>query len=141
MTPPAANEPPRPPKRKRGAQPGNLNAFQRGRLSRLVHSADPSSLAELGVLIDCEIAALRAFARRLMERSQAEAAGPDPLETLQGLGLAFARIATLMRVQAVLSNRLRTQKTHREEKIHRQDAKPPNTPREDSPPRREDAKE
>lgn len=90
--------------RRRGAQPGNQNAFKHGFYSRRFSSQDLNDLQEnAGPGLDGEIAMLRVIMRRLFEVAQTEAADLDSwAESLRTLSLAASRLAGLLRTEKML---------------------------------------
>ena len=92
--------------RKRGGQPGNLNAIKHGFYSRRfsdLERLDLDALLQDG--LDSEIAMLRVATRRVFDLSQ----GVEDLDTASGLlgvlSMASARLASLLRVQALLGDK------------------------------------
>jgi hypothetical protein len=95
----------RPPRNRRGAPKGNLNALKHGFYSQAFRSQEAADLDTIpaGDLLD-EIAMLRVAARRVFNLSQEED-NPDKLmDSLNGLGLASTRLAGLMRTQKLLGS-------------------------------------
>jgi hypothetical protein len=90
-------------KRKRGGQPGNLNALKHGFYSKQFEPAEIQDL-ETRLLegLQDEVAMLRVMMRRIMELTK----GCDDLEELMNvvgvLGLAATQLAGLLRVQHLL---------------------------------------
>ena len=92
----------------RGAPKGNKNALKHGFYSRHFRQAE---LQDLDVLTDAstsllsEIAALRVAARRMSEAlytNQIEGEAIDWISVLNALGLAYNRIAGLLKTQKLL---------------------------------------
>lgn len=95
-----------PPRRKRGAQPGNTNALQHGFYSPAMRQAEISDLRTLledAGRLDDEIAMLRVMARRLAETSEKSIDAEDIVATTNAFGAAVTRLAGLMRVQQFLA--------------------------------------
>jgi threonine dehydrogenase-like Zn-dependent dehydrogenase len=90
-------------KRKRGGQPGNLNALKHGFYSRQFRDQENLDLeAILAEGLDDEIAMLRVAMRRYFE----VAAGIDDIEVLANtvgiMGMAATRLASLLRVRKLI---------------------------------------
>jgi hypothetical protein len=88
------DKPQKPRQRKRGGQPGNVNALKHGRYSRRL--SEPSAEADL----EEEIILLRTLVRRISEMAE----GPDVelaalLKALNVIGATIDRLARLLKVQ------------------------------------------
>lgn len=107
--PTAAGPPARPrAKRRRGGQPGNLNALKHGFYSRLYRSLETQDLGKLDASgLEQEIVLLRVLMRRTLELAEDGEELERGVKLLAALGLASARLAGLLRTQAGLgeSNR------------------------------------
>ena len=90
-------------KRKRGAQPGNLNALKHGFYSKQFEAVEIQDLDTM-ILdgLQDEVAMLRVIIRRILELTK----GCDDLEELMNvlgvLGMAATQLAGLLRVQHLL---------------------------------------
>jgi hypothetical protein len=86
--------------RRRGAQPGNRNAFKHGFYSSVFKPAERKDLEALvsDGLLD-EIDLLRVFMRRVGESAEGIESVDQALPVLRTLGLAAHRIAGLLRAQ------------------------------------------
>jgi hypothetical protein len=94
------------PKRKPGAQPGNLNALKHGFYSRRFKEAEKRDLAAHTGGLEDEIAMLRVSIRRLLEWTPARGERVELAEAvarLNALGQAAARLAGLLRTQKRLA--------------------------------------
>jgi hypothetical protein len=101
--------------KRRGAQPGNLNALKHGFYSRSFKDLENTDLeAMLAQDLDSEIAMLRVVVRRAFELSTTPAgeAESDPNERLDkaihvmnSLGMASIRLGSLLKIQAMLGKR------------------------------------
>jgi hypothetical protein len=106
--------------RKRGAQPGNLNALKHGFYSRSFKDIENSDLeAMLAQDLESEIAMLRVVVRRAFELSTAPDPPQSPLKggkeagqeldraihVMNSLGMASIRLGSLLKVQAMLGKR------------------------------------
>ncbi len=90
-------------KRRRGAQPGNLNALKHGFYSRQLQSGELSDLERVqGGNLQDEIDMLRVVMRRTLELSQEYETPQVMMNTLGALGLASVRIIRLMEAQKSL---------------------------------------
>lgn len=90
-------------KRRRGAQPGNLNALKNGFYSRQLQSGELSDLEKVrGGNLQDEIDMLRVVMRRTLELSQEYETPQVMMKTLGALGLASIRIFRLMEAQKSL---------------------------------------
>ena len=93
----AADKPQEPTRRKRGGQPGNLNALKHGRYSRRLQ--DPEAEANL----EQEINLMRTLVRRISKQAEDPDAQLDVLlKTLNAIGAATDRLARVMKVQKAL---------------------------------------
>ena len=106
--------------RKRGAQPGNINALKHGFYSRSFLDLENTDLeAMLAQDLESEIARLRVVVRRAFELSTAPDPPQSPLEggravgqeldraihVMNSLGMASIRLGSLLKVQAMLGKR------------------------------------
>ena len=115
-----------PVKKRRGAQPGNLNALKHGFYSRSFKELENSDLeAMLAQDLESEIAMLRVVVRRAFELSTAPAAKDQPgaedidlgqdlnaqaklgtaIHVMNSLGMASIRLGSLLKIQAMLGKR------------------------------------
>lgn len=105
----SSNQPTAPsPRRSPGAPRGNHNALKHGFYSREFKKLELQDLEALNASLESEIAALRVYLRRMLEAgsdSDDASKKPRPIDILNGLGLAAMRIASLMRVNAILTGR------------------------------------
>lgn len=88
--------------RRRGGQPGNINAIKHGRYARRVpidHS--PTSMASS---LEEEINMLRTETRRLFELARQAGDIDQTIKVLGALGLASIRTSRLLRAQKELGN-------------------------------------
>jgi hypothetical protein len=93
--------------RKRGGQPGNANALRHGFYCRKFRKIELEDLDQLAQGLEAEIAALRVYARRMVEAAAEKADEmdlDDQRAIVTGLGTAFIRIASLMRTHAMLTD-------------------------------------
>jgi hypothetical protein len=89
-------------KRKRGGQPGNVNAIKHGRYARRVPiNPSPTSIASS---LDEEINMLRTETRRLFELARQAGDIDQTIKVLGALGLASIRTSRLLRAQKELGN-------------------------------------
>ena len=90
--------------RKRGAQPGNLNALKHGFYSRRFTASEAEDLeARLCEGISDEVAMLRVVVRRLFDASSDDDQDLEKLmTTINTLGMAAIRIGSLLRLQHML---------------------------------------
>jgi uncharacterized protein YjcR len=89
-----ADEPQEPTRRKRGGQPGNLNALKHGHYSRRLR--DP----EAGADLEQEITLMRTLVRRISKQAEDPEAQLDVLlKTLNAIGAATDRLARVLKVQ------------------------------------------
>lgn len=88
-------------KRKTGAQPGNFNALKHGFYSKRFSPLEKQDLdAMLGEGLQDEIALLRVTIRRVFDLATQEGENSETwLKALSTLGLASARLASLLRTQ------------------------------------------
>jgi hypothetical protein len=102
--------------KRRGGQPGNLNALKHGFYSRSFKHLENSDLeAMLAQDLDSEIAMLRVVVRRAFELSTAPADGETEKEpgkeldqaihVMNSLGMASIRLGNLLKIQAMLGKR------------------------------------
>jgi hypothetical protein len=100
--------------KRRGAQPGNLNALKHGFYSRSFKDLENKDLeVMLAQDLESEIAMLRVVARRAFELSTAPAEGDaDPgqsldkaIHVMNSLGMASIRLGSLLKIQAMLGKR------------------------------------
>jgi hypothetical protein len=92
-----------PPKRSRGAQPGNLNALKHGFYSRIFQDREALDLeALLDSDLKDEIAMLRVVIRRVLQYTEDVENLEDAVHLLSALGAASTRLASLLRVQKLL---------------------------------------
>jgi hypothetical protein len=102
--------PPNKPARKRGAQPGNRNAYKHGFYARPFSKLEIDNLASLQNGLADEIAMLRLLMRRVMEQAdQQENSMEDWLQTLQRLSLVANRLARLLKTHRELTGELDTE--------------------------------
>ena len=94
-------------KRKRGAQPGNLNAYKHGFYSRRFSPVELSDLSNvLSENLDDEIALLRIIIRRVFEYADNEAATlGDWMSALSTLAASATRLSGLLRTQRQLTGK------------------------------------
>lgn len=93
-------------KRKKGAQPGNLNALKHGFYSRQFQERELMDLEAIDAEgLENEIAMLRVMMRRLMERIN----NCEDLEQLNAvvgtLGMASSRLASMLRTESFLGKK------------------------------------
>jgi len=94
---PTADKPQEPTQRKRGGQPGNLNALKHGHYSRRLQ--DPEAEANL----EQEIILMRTLVRRISKQAEDPEAQLDVLlKTLNAIGAATDRLARVLKVQKAL---------------------------------------
>jgi hypothetical protein len=112
--------------KRRGAQPGNLNALKHGFYSRSFKDLENSDLETmLAQDLESEIAMLRVVVRRAFELSTAPGQPPSPLlggteggpdldaqtklgtaiHVMNSLGMASIRLGSLLKIQAMLGKR------------------------------------
>jgi len=87
-----------PPKRKRGAQPGNRNALKHGFYARGFDRAVVKDLNTRDPHIDDEIVLLRVLMRRFFERTLRGESSPRDLETLRAFAFAAHTIGRLAKI-------------------------------------------
>lgn len=86
--------------RKRGGQPGNLNALKHGRYPRVVPPDDSKELPNiLSSSLDEEIRMLRKATRRVFELAQQAEDIDLAIKSLGSLGLAMIRTSRLLKSQ------------------------------------------
>ena len=95
-------------KRKRGAQPGNLNALKHGFYSKFMHQGELDDLDRISAGLDSEINALRVLFRRILIDSNETDTYERYVHSLNALGLAATRIASLMRIQKILTGEVQS---------------------------------
>ena len=89
--------------RKKGGQPGNLNAYKHGFYSHRFNEAENISLeAYLSTGLDSEVAMLRVFTRRVFELADGIQDLNEARQSLGALGLAATRLAALLKSQMFL---------------------------------------
>jgi len=93
-------------KRKKGAQPGNLNALKHGFYSRQFQERELMDLEEIDAEgLENEIAMLRVMMRRLMEMVN-NCDNLDQLNAVVGtLGMASSRLASMLRTESFIDKR------------------------------------
>jgi hypothetical protein len=97
------DENPTPSKRRRGAQPGNLNALKHGFYSRhfaTMELKDLEALLDSG--LDSEINLLRVATRRLLTLTAENTDVDTGIRLLTVLGSTASRLANLLRTEALL---------------------------------------
>ena len=87
--------------RKRGGQPGNLNALKHGFYSKHFLKSELKDLEEIGDLQE-EIQMLRVVTRRLLQAAKSCKDVGELSNLLNTLGLAATRLAGLMKTQKFL---------------------------------------
>ena len=91
--------------RKRGAQPGNINALKHGRYASLVPPKDTRSLPDiLSSNLEEEITMLRTAARKVFELADLAGDIDQAIKVLGALGLASIRTSRLLRSQKELGD-------------------------------------
>jgi hypothetical protein len=90
-------------RRKRGGQPGNLNALKHGFYSRLFKSGEITDLETYVAdgLMD-EIAMMRVWTRRVMSFGEGVESLEDAIGVLGALGVASLQLSNLLRMQKAL---------------------------------------
>jgi hypothetical protein len=92
-------------RRKRGAQPGNLNALRHGFYSPRFNSHE---LTDLDISpqrsLEGEIAMLRVFMRRTLDLVDGMDDQDEMVRVLGALGVAALRVARLLQAQSALGN-------------------------------------
>ena len=90
--------------RKRGAQPGNMNALKHGFYSRSFRAMEGIDLSCMSEGLVDEIALMRIMVRRVFEAANTENNDLEEWSGLLGtLGLATTRLAYLLKVQKVIA--------------------------------------
>ena len=93
------------PKRKRGAQPGNLNAFKHGFYSKRSFPIDDKEREDiLSTKLDDEIAMLRTATMRIFQLANRVEDIDQAIKALGALGLASIRTSRLLKAQKELGN-------------------------------------
>jgi hypothetical protein len=94
------------PGRKRGAQPGNLNALKHGFYSRLFQEGEVLDLEARGIegMLD-EIAMLRVWTRRVMALGDGVESLERAIRVLGALGTASLHLSNLLRLQVSLGGK------------------------------------
>jgi hypothetical protein len=91
--------------RKRGAQPGNINALKHGRYASLVPPKDNRSLPDiLSSSLEEEIRILRSATRRVFELADQAGDIDQAIKVLGALGLASIRTSRLLQSQKELGD-------------------------------------
>jgi hypothetical protein len=91
------------PRRKRGAQPGNQNAFKHGFYGRYFENLEAGDLdAILTDGLQDEIAMMRVITRRVMKLSRGVENLDEAITILGALGIAASRLAGLLKTQKIL---------------------------------------
>lgn len=91
--------------RKRGAQPGNINALKHGRYASLVPPKDTRTLPDiLSANLEEEITMLRTAARKVFELANQAGDIDQAIKVLGSLGLASIRTSRLLRAQKELGD-------------------------------------
>ncbi len=97
------DETPTPTKRRRGGQPGNLNALKHGFYSRHFNTLELKDLeAMLDSGLDSEINLLRVATRRLLQLTAENSDVDTGIHLLTVLGSTASRLANLLRTEALL---------------------------------------
>ena len=108
------NQPPTQTKRRKGGQPGNLNALKHGFYSRHFNSLELKDLeATLESGLDSEIDLLRVATRRLLTLTADNKDIDTGIRLLTVLGATASRLANLLRSEALLGG-------NREESVYNQ---------------------
>jgi hypothetical protein len=95
-------------RRKRGGQPGNVNALKHGFYSHTFRNEEREDLEALMAQgVEEEIALLRVYIRRVAEIAEKhEQEGADPLDkaihVMSAVGMASLQLGSLLRVQKIL---------------------------------------
>ena len=90
-------------KRRRGAQPGNMNALKHGFFSDQFKDTEIRDLdAIVAKDLASEIAMLRVVTRRVMELADGVESLDDAMNVLGALGMASMRLAALLKAQRLL---------------------------------------
>lgn len=91
-------------KRRRGAQPGNVNALKHGFYATLFR---PAEMSDLETMLESGLAGEVAMLRVMTRRVLALAGGVDDLDEavglLRALGVACARLASLLKAEKALA--------------------------------------
>ena len=90
--------------RKRGGQPGNLNALKHGFYSKHFRNAELQELEEARDLQE-EIGMMRVVIRRLLKMARECKDMGELIQVLNTLGLASTRVAGLMKTQKFLGGK------------------------------------
>ena len=89
---------PPPPKRRRGAQPGNTNALKRGLYSRRINPADLYKLgANPGYANNQQIAQLRLYLRELLDQGSRIQDFSESLTLLENINVASGALTLFIR--------------------------------------------
>jgi uncharacterized protein YjcR len=92
-----ADEPQEPTRRKRGGQPGNLNALKHGHYSQRLQNPEADANLER------EITLMRTLVQRISKQAEDPEAELDVLlKTLNTIGAAIDRLARVLKVQKAL---------------------------------------
>jgi len=90
-------------KRRRGAQPGNMNALKHGFYSKAFKKIETDDLECIeGEGLENEINMMRIITRRFLELAQKANTMEESAAVLNTLGMASVRLASLLRVQNML---------------------------------------
>jgi methyl-accepting chemotaxis protein len=90
---------------RRGAPKGNLNHLKHGFYSRLIRSIEAGDLPDsFTTNLENEITLLRVMIRRTMELAEGVDDLQDATRVLDALGAASTRLASLLRVQKIVSD-------------------------------------
>jgi hypothetical protein len=92
-----------PPKRGRGAPPGNTNALKHGFYSRRLKRSDLSGIEYCDARLQEEITMLRVFTRRVIELGKDVDTLPEAVSLLRALCLASTSLTRLMKTQHLLT--------------------------------------
>lgn len=107
---------PQNPRRKRGAQPGNRNAYKHGFYARPFSRQEINSLDDVQNGMADEIAMLRLLMRRIMEQAEEKDGGlQETLQTLQRLSLVANRLAKLIKIHHELTGKQGAVNSHVED--------------------------
>ena len=91
--------------RNRGAQPGNLNAFQHGFYSKIFKPLNSDDIQQIqSTNLEDEIAMLRTATLRTFELANQAADIDQSIKALGALGLAAIRTSRLLKAQKELGN-------------------------------------
>ncbi len=91
--------------RKRGGQPGNLNALKHGFYSRLFYKLERDELTEQVDDLSSELALLRVYLRRFARLMKKSSNNTEARQALDSLGMAATRIGSLMRTHYLLTGK------------------------------------